>query len=398
MQNASSMRGSAAGSSQRGAAVLGALDNATFPIVAVVGIIVVVLVVIAFSVSLCSSAGRGQESEQVQTVTQEETANEGDIPEELKWRDSEFAVDPSFTGWSTKDNGRKVVYLTVDDGPSELTEQMLDLFDEYDVKATFFVTGQNPQYYDLIREAYKRGHTIGLHSMTHKYDQIYSSEAAFFEDLDAIGKLVEEQIGYVPCFIRFPGGSSNGLADQYSQGLMPKLAKSALEKGYQYYDWSLSTGDGDGDLSAEQLVSISTTSDAGEGGYDPTEDTNIVLLCHDAPTKQTTLEALPKIIEYYKDKGYTFEAIDRTTWVCHHYVENNEDLPAMSANGNATGNATGTATGNATGTATGTDTAASTTTAADSGTQTGDEQNLGTQQDDAYGDTGAYTDATEAAA
>ena len=244
------------------------------------------------------------------------TANP-DEPSELRWRDAEFALDPNFRSWNMKQDGRKVVYLTVDDGPSDLTEKYLDVFDKYNVKATFFVTGHDPQYYNMIKEAYNRGHTIGLHSMTHDYDVIYSSEEAYFKDLEEVGQVVKDQIGYVPCFIRFPGGSSNTISEDYSSGIMYKLINSVQAKGYQYYDWSLESGDG-AVVSTEEILAISTGQ---QDGFDPRTETNIMYLCHDAPTKQTTLEALPQVIEYFQAAGFTFEAIDKSSWVCHHIVE-----------------------------------------------------------------------------
>lgn len=259
-----------------------------------------------------SESAESAESQQTEPAPNAVNPNE---PADLVWRDTDFAVDPSFHNWSNKDNGHKTVFLTVDDGPSRLTEQYLDLFDKYGVKATFFVTGQNPEYYYLIQEAYNRGHTIGLHSMSHDYNQIYSSEEAFYKDLDQIGQVVKEQIGYVPCFIRFPGGSSNTRAEELSKGLMPKLVNGVQARGYQFYDWSLASGDGE-DRSTAEIIAISTESDGTEP--DPTKDTNIVYLCHDSATKQTTLEALPKVIEHYQAAGYTFEALDRSTWMCHH--------------------------------------------------------------------------------
>lgn len=277
-----------------------------------------------------------------------------DEPADLVWRDSEFAVDPSFHNWSTNDNGRKVVYLTIDDGPSQITEQFLDLLDRYDVKATFFVTGNDPEYYSLIRDAYNRGHTIGLHTMTHEYDKVYASEQAYYKDLEEVGNVVKEQIGYVPCFIRFPGGSSNGMADQYSPGLMQKLANGVQARGYQYYDWSLSSGDGEV-RSAEELIAQSTEPNGAGPGLDPTKDTNIVLLCHDSGTKQSTLEALPKIIESYQKRGYSFEALDRTSWVCHHAIFDDVETGQDSNNDNADGNAGATGTADSADTATTTD-------------------------------------------
>ena len=304
-------------------------------VTAMAAVLVVAVVGVGFAVghggsSEAPEASDAAESVESAEVDQQPTANAANPnePADLIWRDADFAVDPSFHNWSNKDNGHKTVFLTVDDGPSRLTEQYLDLFDKYNVKATFFVTGQNPDYYYLIQEAYNRGHTIGLHSMTHDYNQIYRSEDAFYQDLDQIGQVVKEQIGYVPCFIRFPGGSSNTQAEGLSPGLMPKLVNGVQARGYQYYDWSLASGDGE-DRSTSEILSMST--EGGEPGYDPTKDTNIVLLCHDSATKQTTLEALPKIIEYYQAAGYSFEAIDRTSWICHHAVYKPESESADDA-------------------------------------------------------------------
>ena len=84
---------------------------------------------------------------------------------------------------------------------------MLDILDKYQVKATFFVTNGMPEYSYMIKEAYDRGHTIGLHTYSHDYAVVYASQDAYFKDLEAIGEVVKGQIGYVPCFIRFPGGS-----------------------------------------------------------------------------------------------------------------------------------------------------------------------------------------------
>jgi peptidoglycan/xylan/chitin deacetylase (PgdA/CDA1 family) len=233
--------------------------------------------------------------------------------EDLAWRDEDFAVDPNReTEWSYEPNGRKVVYLTIDDGPSENTQAVLDILDKYNCKATFFVTGINTDYAYQIKEEYRRGHTVGLHTYSHDYAQVYASRDAYFSDLDAIGNLVREQIGFVPCFIRFPGGSSNGVSADYSVGIMSALVNDVQAAGYQYYDWNASSGDGS-DHTADELYSYACE-------YDDLD--NVVLLCHDSATKQTTVEALPRIIEHYQGLGYTFEAIDRTTIVPHHGVNN----------------------------------------------------------------------------
>src|SRR5699024_3282268 len=147
----------------------------------------------------------------------------------------------------------KVVYLTFDDGPSENTQSILDILDQYGAKATFFITGGHEDCRPLIKKAYEAGHTIGLHTYSHDYKQVYSSVDAYFEDLEKVGEVAKEQIGYVPCFIRFPGGASNTVSAEYTPGIMTELTRKVQEKGYQYYDWNVSSGDGSV-CSADEIV------------------------------------------------------------------------------------------------------------------------------------------------
>lgn len=231
----------------------------------------------------------------------------------LHHRDADFAVNPARRDWNfDKPNGHKTIYLTFDDGPSANTERVLDILDRYNCKATFFVTGQNPEYFPWIKEAYNRGHTIGLHSYSHDYESCYSSVEGFWNEFDGIGQAVKEQIGYVPCFIRFPGGASNTVSASYCEGIMTVLAQDVQERGYQYYDWAYSCGDG-AVLSTEEIIAA---------GCEPPEEENIIYLLHDGAAKETTAEALPSIIEYYQGLGYSFEAIDRNTMVYQHSVSN----------------------------------------------------------------------------
>jgi peptidoglycan/xylan/chitin deacetylase (PgdA/CDA1 family) len=228
-------------------------------------------------------------------------------------RAAELALDPNAqTDWSFKNNGEKTVYLTFDDGPSKNTQRVLDILDQYGAKATFFVVGHDPDYYDMIKKAYDDGNTIGLHSYTHDYAKVYASEDAYFDDLDQIAQVVQDQIGYVPYLVRFPGGSSNTISEKYCSGIMDALVNDVQARGYQYYDWNASSGDG-AVCTTEQIVENSCA-------YD--DYPNIILLCHDAATKDTTVEALPKIIEHYQALGYQFKAIDRRTMVPHHKVAN----------------------------------------------------------------------------
>lgn len=204
---------------------------------------------------------------------------------------------------------KKIVYLTFDDGPSEYTEQILEILRENDVKGTFFITGAKEKYRHLIKEAYDAGHTIGLHTYSHDYSSVYSSENAYFEDLEKIAGVAEEQLGFVPCFIRFPGGSSNRVSEKYSKGIMTDLAAKVQEEGYQYYDWNVDSGDG-ANCSKDEIIANSVMD----------RYQNIMILFHD--TKPQTVEALPQIIQSYKDSGYEFRPIDRAGFVSQHKIFN----------------------------------------------------------------------------
>lgn len=224
-----------------------------------------------------------------------------------------MSVQPGVAvGTTEPDPNEKVVYLTFDDGPSENTKKVLDILAQYDVKATFFVTGAHEELRPLIKTAYDAGHTIGLHTYTHDYDKVYASVDAYFSDLEQIGAVVKEQIGFVPCFIRFPGGASNTVSRKYCEGIMTALTQQVLEKGYQYYDWNISSGDGGSGCTKDEIIANSETD----------KYSHVMLLFHDAATKNATVEALPHIIEYYKNLGYEFRPIDRNSYVSHHAVNN----------------------------------------------------------------------------
>ncbi|WP_297669065.1 polysaccharide deacetylase [Thomasclavelia sp.] len=210
-------------------------------------------------------------------------------------------------------NNEKIVYLTFDDGPSENTQKILDILDRYNIKATFFVTGVNQKYNYLIQDAYKRGHTIGLHTYCHDYGTVYASVDAYFDDLNKVGNMVKDLIGYVPRYIRFPGGASNTVSRKYSQGIMTALSKEVINRGYQYYDWNGDSTDASGNnVPVSKLIANATSSKAN----------NINILFHDTKAKSTTVDALPTIIENYLARGYRFEAISDNAFVPHQGINN----------------------------------------------------------------------------
>ncbi len=179
------------------------------------------------------------------------------------------------------------VYLTFDDGPSKYTLEILDILDTYDVKATFFVLGKESDYsIELLREIARRGHTIGMHSYSHKYAEVYRSVEDFSADFYRIYSYILENTGIQSVCYRFPGGSSNTISDIDMHVFADFLAEQEVE----FYDWNISSGDGGSVLlDADTLIRNATSSILAH-------DTSIILM-HDAASRPTTVEALPGIIE-----------------------------------------------------------------------------------------------------
>lgn len=212
-----------------------------------------------------------------------------------------------------KESKNKIVYLTFDDGPSNNTLKILNILDKYQIKATFFVTGCNQKYNNYIKLANDKGHTIGMHSYSHEYDQIYCSKEAFFNDLNKLKEMLYNILGYYPKYLRFPGGSSNKISKEYCNNIMTILTKEVIKQGYQYYDWNGDTNDASSNnVSCKEIITSATSE----------THNNIILLAHDTSLKNTTVEALENIINYYLNKGYVFKAIDDNSYYIHHHLNN----------------------------------------------------------------------------
>lgn len=179
------------------------------------------------------------------------------------------------------------VYLTFDDGPSIYTNEILDILDSYHVKATFFVVGkEGSSAEEALQRIVEEGHTLGMHSYSHKYRELYESMDSFTEDFVQIRDYIYQATGVESVCYRFPGGSSNTVSEIDMHDFIDYLDS----QGVEYYDWNVSSGDGGSmKLSTDTLLE-NCTKDI------DTRDTSIVLL-HDSAEKPTTVEALSDIIE-----------------------------------------------------------------------------------------------------
>ena len=199
--------------------------------------------------------------------------------------------------------GNKVIYLTFDDGPSNYTEQLLNILDKYGVKATFFVTNQYPTYKHLIGETYRRGHTIAIHTYTHDYSEIYASEEAYYADFHKIQQLCIEQTGVLPKLVRFPGGTSNTVSKKYCTGIMSKISQSLTNKGYYYTDWNVTSED-TGTAKTRESVFNNVISGIQKNNVS-------IVLQHDI--KKYSVEAVEDIILWGLANGYTFLPMDENS-------------------------------------------------------------------------------------
>ena len=218
---------------------------------------------------------------------------------------------------SSKDSSavKGVIWLTFDDGPSaNITPKILDILKKENIKATFFVINYSDSNEHLLKREAEEGHTIGIHGYSHEYSKIYKSKETFMSNVYTLQERIQKSTGIKSMYTRFPGGSSNTVSRKYCKGIMTELTKEMLAKGFKYYDWNISSGDAGGAKNAKDVYNNVTKNLSKKRG-------NMVLM-HDFGGNKKGLEALPNIIKYGKENGYTFAAIDDNTPMYAQHVNN----------------------------------------------------------------------------
>lgn len=203
-------------------------------------------------------------------------------------------------------DGKKVAYLTFDDGPSEtVTPMILDVLKEKGVNATFFVLGQAVGKNDTTKEIIKRmvaeGNAIGNHTYSHDYKILYPNDIVncdnFINDIERTNIELKSILGekFYTRAIRFPGGHMSW------KGMEP-LDEILASKDYHQIDWNALSKDSEGRAkSADELFEIikSTVQNREKA----------VILMHDKSGKEETAKSLPRIIDYLKEQGYEFKTV-----------------------------------------------------------------------------------------
>ncbi|MBC8588741.1 polysaccharide deacetylase family protein [Paratissierella segnis] len=192
----------------------------------------------------------------------------------------------------------KIAYLTFDDGPSlTVTPRILDILDEYDIKATFFVIGRMAEKHpEMLQRIYQKGHSIGNHSYSHNYSYIYKNTSNFIGEINKTNDILKDVLGedFDSKLIRFPGGSF---------GKDGKFIKAAVDAGYKYYDWNSLNGDAEGKRFSKDRL-IKRFKDTSKNKK------KLIVLMHDTDAKDTTADALSDIIEYLINQGYEFDKLE----------------------------------------------------------------------------------------
>lgn len=195
------------------------------------------------------------------------------------------------------------IYLTFDGGPSSNTARILEILEEEEVKATFFVTGQSDEIgYQMMRDIAEQGHTLGMHSYSQDYAKIYGSVEAFLDDMYQIFTQIQDATGQTPTVFRFPGGSINS----YNAGIYQELVAEMLRRGFVPCDWNVSAEDAAGNSpGVDQIVrNVMGSMDRIERGF---------VLLHDGDSQTTTVDALETLIDELRGLGFNFACMTPET-------------------------------------------------------------------------------------
>ncbi|VDG98100.1 Bifunctional xylanase/deacetylase precursor [Lysinibacillus sphaericus] len=186
------------------------------------------------------------------------------------------------------DQREKAIYLTFDDGPSAVTDQLLDILDDFQMKATFFMIGPNIKAYSKsVVRMKKEGFGLGLHGITHEAGKIYSSPSAPVDEMSEDRDILENVTGVRSNLIRLPYGSIPYLTEDM---------RYLLDKSdFKVWDWNVDSHDWE--LKDRRYVQHTKQE---IDRYMQAGVTPVVLL-HDKPH---TIEYLPELLSYIKKQGY----------------------------------------------------------------------------------------------
>lgn len=195
---------------------------------------------------------------------------------------------------------RKVAYLTFDDGPSKNTFEILDILNEMNIKATFFIVGSSitKEGEICLKRMKNEGHTIGIHTYSHQCNEIYCSVERYLNDFNLVNELIYDIIGERVHIFRFPWGSNNSYSKRIKDSLMDEMER----RGFICYDWNVDSNDSVGRPSYYS-IRHNIEKDLKNQNYP-------IILMHDSVINNLTVKSLPNIIQLLQDRGYEFDTLN----------------------------------------------------------------------------------------
>ena len=231
---------------------------------------------------------------------------------ELKSRLREIALSCGDSAPSgTPEPAGPAIYLTFDDGPGPYTAGLLDTLKDCGVRATFFVTAQNPDCLDAISRASAEGHSIGAHTFSHAYREIYAGDGAFLLDFLECEEMIRARTGSYTALFRFPGGSSNTIS-RITSGIVTRMSETLTAMGFRYFDWNVDSGDASGISDGGTVLRNITEGCRGRRAS--------LVLQHDI--KSFSVGIVRDVIAWGRENGYCFLPLGPDSPAAKHRIAN----------------------------------------------------------------------------
>lgn len=279
----------------------------------IIFLIIIVLIIIVLSVYSAIKLAEINKQKQIQIeqakIEEEKRIEQERIAEELRKEQEKLKNANPFTEEQMQaieniynEGNEKRVFLTFDDGPTQaVTPYILDLLNQENIKATFFVLGNrakaNPS---LIQRQFDEGHYIANHGYTHKYSQIYQNKQTVLDEYNYTEQCIQQALNntnYHSKVFRFPGGSQGG----YYKNIKNESKVYLRQNGIVSLDWNALSKDAEGAKTKEELLQNVI--------YTVGDKQSVVILMHDSADKILTYEVLPDVIKYLREKGYQFKTL-----------------------------------------------------------------------------------------
>lgn len=177
----------------------------------------------------------------------------------------------------------KVIFLTFDDGPiPEVTPNVLNLLDDFGVKATFFCVGENVKKHpEVYQEVLTRGHAVGNHSFNHIKGFEYTTED-YIRNVKEAAKYIDSKLFRPP------------------HGQIKRAQVKRLSVDYKIIMWDFITFDYDKDVSVDKIMKIVKKR---------SRNGSIVVFHDSLKAERNMIEALPMALKFWKEEGYSLKMI-----------------------------------------------------------------------------------------